>query len=491
MGKTYVSSKDNKLADVNVYELLHDAYYGTGGFANGDYLVAHRRETVVKYESRKSIAYYLNYVAPVVNSHVDPIFKKEPAREYPEGDKRFSAFMGDTDMLGTDMTSFMKRAALVSKLKGVAFLVVDSPKEQPTTLAKQLEERAFPYVYVVEPDMVTDYTLDRFGRIVSFTYKEPQDDTTMGSNGMATQKYNQRTWTKTTWTLTNDKGEEKESGVNPLNKVPIIPLFSRKMVPGEILPMSEFYSIARANARIYNLCSELDEILRNQSFAILTYPGQKQPNSNQDVTVGTETMLGYSPEATNAPAFIAPPADPANMIMSQIDRLIKEIYRMAALDSVVATVDGTQTKTSGVAKQWDFEKTNRMLADFATNCEDAEKAIVDLYNAWTNSNIEYTATYGDDFGIDDVNEELDKATKALDLLIGGQFDVEIKKRLASIIFADLDDERFDAVIAAIEADQENKDLVDKTDKQAKTEENILRQKQAKVTDPKLDEGVTV
>ena len=42
------------------YELLHDAYYGSGMFANGSAITAHTRESSQSIQFRRSIAYYLN-----------------------------------------------------------------------------------------------------------------------------------------------------------------------------------------------------------------------------------------------------------------------------------------------------------------------------------------------------------------------------------------------------------------------------------------------
>ena len=60
---------------MNNYQLLRDAYFGSGGFASGAYLTKHKRESEEDYRFRRQNAYYLNYFAPIVNALVDPIFK--------------------------------------------------------------------------------------------------------------------------------------------------------------------------------------------------------------------------------------------------------------------------------------------------------------------------------------------------------------------------------------------------------------------------------
>ena len=64
------------------YELLHDAYYGSGMFATGMAITEHARESTQSIAFRRKIAYYLNYTGPILNASVDPIFKDEIKREY-------------------------------------------------------------------------------------------------------------------------------------------------------------------------------------------------------------------------------------------------------------------------------------------------------------------------------------------------------------------------------------------------------------------------
>jgi len=421
-----------------VYDLLIHGYYGTGGFADGSYLVPHVREETDKLEKRKQIAYYLNYVRPVVNSHVDPIFKTEPQREWNGGASNlWDLFIKDVDLNGTDLTRFMKRAGLIAKLFGVCFIVMDNFTDQPINMAQVIKERKCPYATIVLPQEVTEYKTDKYGRLISFTYTQQQDG-----------KEVKKTWTDVIWKIESDK-ESSGEGIHNLGRVPVIPLYSRLMNPGEILPMSDFYSIARANLRIYNLCSELDEILRNQAFSVLAYPGDVK-----ELMLSTENALGFNPESSHTPSFITPPADPAKLLMEQTDRLVKEIYRMAMLTHVT----GVQEQKSGVAKAWDFEQTNTALADFAINCEGAEIEMASVFSLWVKQDLEYQCKYSDDYSIQDVEKELQEVALALDLQIGGMFDVEVKKKAVAVYLQDIPTEDYDAVIEDIASTNQDESM---------------------------------
>lgn len=410
------------------YQKLKDGYYGIGGFDDGSYLIQHPRETDKKYGKRKEAAYYLNYVSSVVDGHVNPIFRSPISRDWKGSGLQeiFEKFSLDVDCLGTNLDSFMKMAALASKLYGIVFLVVDNFQEVPQTKDKTIEERAFPYLYLVEPSAVTEYKLDRLGRLIAFSFEEKAED------GESTQT---RTFTAEKWQI--DNGEE---GDNHLGVVPVIPLLSRKIKLGEELPPSEFAAIVKTNLNIFQQCSWLNEILQNQTFPLLVYPS----NEAVDLTIGSENALGFDGETSHhAPSFIAPPSGPAEVLAANVDRLIKEIYRMAQMSHTT----GVEKQTSGVARAWDFEESNLALSDFAENLENAEKQITFLFSRYMNdATFEYLCSYSRNFQVPDLEKELSIAQSALDLGFGALFDAEVLKKILATLFPDLDSKTYDAIV---------------------------------------------
>ena len=440
----------NKTPCVDDYQLLKDAYYGSGGFADGSYLVQHKRERVDKYTTRRALSYYLNYVAPCVNSHVDPIFREEISRDWSGGaHKLFEAFVKDTDMNGTDIQEMAKRAALGAKLYGVNFMVMDNLSDQPDTVEKALQQRAFPYCYTVEPSRVVDYETDAYGRLTSFSYTEPvpDDEKTETHRIDGKDEYNIRTWTTTGWKLTNGDGSKVlGSGEHNLGRVPVVIWRSRDM-DRQIIQPSEFLSIVKTNNHIFQLCSWLSEILQNQAFSILTYPVESISGEKSNLIIGTDNALAFPADASNTPAFIAPSADPATMITNQIDRLIQEIYRMANL----TLVTGVQKQQSGVAKAWDFERTNQTLSNFASNCQSSEEDMGALFALWVGSDLTYTVAYPTDFALLDVADELTNAEMAVSLQLGSTFLQEVAKKIIDAYLPGLDPEIYDKIMQEIAA----------------------------------------
>ena len=433
---------------IDKYELLRNAYYGTGGFETGDYLVQHKRELPDNFIARKLIAHYLNYVAPTVNSHVDPVFRKEAQRDWKgSGTALWEKFFADADCSGYSLPRVMKRMAAESKLYAVTFVVMDNAPNPPATIAGVLEQRALPYIFSVTPDRVVDWKTDKLGRLTSITYTDVVD-----GHSKNDQDWCLRTWTTTDWKLTNRNNDvTHESGQHNLGIVPVIPYFSRPGQPGMMKPPSEFLSIARTNLHLFNLCSWLSEMLWNQTIAVLTYP-VKDNNQPTKLTVGTNNALAYDGTLSHAPDFIAPPADPATVMQGQIDRLIQEIYRMAALSFVT----GTKEASSGIAKGWDYETTNRILADFAGNSEYVETRIAILFSLWMKTQLEYTCAYPDDFGLTDVAAALEEAGMVKDFSLQSKtLLIEIVKKILSVYLPDLEPETFDKIIAEIESSDDD------------------------------------
>lgn len=418
----------------NDYLMIHDAYYGTGLFNNGAGLIQHPRESIENFTNRKKLAYYWNYVGPIVNAMVDPIFKDEMKRDYRDSEM-FQAFLDDCDRTGTSYQDFCKSAALIAKLYGAAYIVVDNSDEMDITLSDAVRNRHFPFLKVVSPLQIEDWAIDDYGRIVMFKYKETVRN---GANSSITKTH---TWTDTDWAISDGEGST-EAGTHTLGRVPVVQWLARNTDKRIIKPPSEYISVVQSNYFLYQLCSWHTQILRDQAFNILTIP---DPGTD-DITVGTNNVLAYPPESTHTPAFIAPAAAPAEMLTGQMDRCIKEMFRMSGLESILGA--NTSDNKSGVSKEWDFEKTNKRIADFAVRCENADKAIIALYEAWAGETVDYYVEYPRDFKINDVSDSLTDAQTALDLGFDSiSYKQEVLKKVLAAYLPNLEPETYDNILA--------------------------------------------
>lgn len=194
-----------------------------------------------------------------------------------------------------------------------------------------------------------------------------------------------------------------------------------------------------------------------------------------ELTIGTENALTY-PDGANPPAFITPPATPAQLIQEQINQLVSEIYRMANL----STITGVRQAASGIAKAWDFQRANQALVDYAYMCQRAEMRLVEVYQAWTGERLDYRCEYPRDFAIADITDELDDAQRMFDLsLKSATLTVETVKRLLSVYLPNIDDDTYDQIIREIEkaADDKVQDM-----EYGKLADEVYRQKLQKLTE---------
>lgn len=420
------------------YELLHDAYYGTGMFAAGGALQKHPRESAANYTFRQQLSYYLNHTAPIINACVDPIFKDTISRNYNENEL-FETFLNDVDRLGTTLQEFMRYNSTQAKIYGVMYVLVDNVSEIGETVADQVNNRQLPYLVAIEPKSVYKWLVNDIGELDLFTYTT----TVFDDEGKAKTQYHE--WTRTSWTVRNEEQKVIATGEHKLGKVPIVQWFGRSSRKIDILPPPEYLAIAKTNHQVYHLCSLLTQILNMQTFSTLTLPDNGQ--GVDDITLGTNNVLMYPAESSHAPAFIAPDRGPAEIIMAVIKMLVDDMYRLSGINSVI----GVQEAKSGVAKQWDFERTNQRLADFSVQCESAEKDIIELFELWTNMNVDYKCDYPREFKINDITDSLAQSQAVLDLGLGSNtLKVETGKKVLDSYMPNIEPETFDEIVAEIE-----------------------------------------
>ena len=440
------------------YTLLRDAYTGGGGFDNGDYLFQHSREDMADFMVRKKMARYSNFVKVIVKALTNPIFKKTIVRDFEENDM-LKKFVEDVDGQQTTLNAFMKKATKWARLYGRVFIIVDNyaAEEQALNRADALNMRRFPYLYMVCPDQITDYETDRTGRFVKLSYKLRVKRSKGDMTGIGDME--EWTWTQTGWECKNgNKTGKVREGLHGLGEIPVVALSAVDEDTNAPLPVPDMLHIAKGNRDVFNRDSEKREILRNQCFPVLVYPATRQSATELKqtdeegkplgLTMGTGNMLVVDAAAGALPNFIAPPLEPVQTLQQEIKDIIDDMFRQAGLTSVV----GVETKASGVAKQWDFEETTNYLADMAENCELAEVQIFNLFAKWAGIEIkELKIKYPRTFNITDIEDELAKAQQMKDLAVGGEIVMrEINRKAAEVYFADVDDKRYDEIMADIE-----------------------------------------
>ncbi|MDO8940893.1 MAG: hypothetical protein Q7U98_17195 [Methylicorpusculum sp.] len=392
-------------------QFLLDAYNGQGGFATGEYLIAHPRETETKLERRQALAVYPNFVRKIVDVYMGFLWKQAPNREH---DDLYGDFLANADGAGTKLNTLLFCYQRLAMILGTVYVIVDKPQQQGQTRAEQ----ALPYLAMRFPGQLVDEVKDAAGTWQSVTFSELLNNKTV-----------YRTYTLTGWRVSRnpDGSEVIEQGDYTLNRVPVVRLhIAKPLNPIDSRSQSWVYDLAILNWDLYNTRSELRELFRAQTFAILALPvtDDSERERLKDLTISTENALTYNPSGGGEPSFIAPPADPVELYMKQIADTVQDIYRIANLEFV----GGVQQ--SGVATAFYFQQTNSSMGGMAEMCESAESDIARLVYLWQGREFNGNISYNNEFNMTDLAQAISTVMDTVTLGMGSKFDKAIKKRLA-------------------------------------------------------------
>ena len=200
---------------------------------------------------------------------------------------------------------------------------------------------------------------------------------------------------------------------------------------------------------MYNLQSELDEILRAQTFSLLTYHIPPEHRDGIDIgklagEIGTNNMLSHYGDQ---PGFIAPPDGPANVYIERIEKIAARIRRIG----LVAEDPKYQAASSGVALAIRFQAINSALVKFADRMEDFERRMWGIVVRWLNlGDKQIEVSWSKDFSIADINHEIEVAQNMQTLGAPESYRRAKLKQIASLDLQTSDPVTLDEIIAEID-----------------------------------------
>jgi len=411
-------------------QFLQDAYTGLGGYADGSYLVAHPRESGVKLDNRRALAVYPNFARKIVDAMMGFLWCQAPNRD---ADDLYAAFAANADNAGGKLDTLLFSYQRLAMIFGTVYVIVDKPAHQGQTRADQ----AYPYLALRMPGQLVAETLSASGAFESVTFAE--------SAGGVSQY---RTYTRTGWRLGKnpDGSGVLAQGEHTLGRVPVVRYhIAKPLVPTASRSQSWFYDIAGLNWDLYNARSEMVELFRGQTFAILSFPVADSAEAERlkDMTVGVENGLTYNPAGGGKPEFIAPPPTSIELYMKRMAETVDAIYKLANLEFI------GNVQPSGEALKFHFNETNAALGGMAEMGEAAETEIAQLVYAWMGREFTGNISYAKEFNIADISTAIATVMDAATLGMGAEFDKALRKRLAKQILAN---DVSPAVLAAIDTE---------------------------------------
>jgi len=419
-------------------------------------LFRHVRETDADFSTRVRMSYYYNFCSPIIDIYTNHLFKQVILEEWGNIEKAVEARQDDIDRMDSSLDEYRSNLFNLTQVYGHMYTIIDTPTIKGTivNLKDKQDQGAFPYFVDYHPQNITNWDLDRFGQpnwvmIMECENNNPDPMSYTKDNAI---KKNYRLWTRTEWILFDGDANEIGRGVHNLGVVPIVCTFDKKSrTTRNFLGISAIADISFISRDVYNSCSELRQILRDQTFAILTLQGKA--NEYNQIEVGSNKGLLW-PEERERPGYISPQAENAQNYFEHILMQVTKMFQLAKLEGGSANQTQTGQQESGTSKAWDFNETNACLTQKAANMQDSEQKRWDIFAKWEGQKEwDGSVEYGRSFDIQSLNDDLDEAEKSMKLEMGKEFNKEIKKSIAKKKFPRMAEEDMDKILDDIDASE--------------------------------------
>ena len=329
-----------------------------------------------------------------------------------------------------------------AKARGSMLLLVDMPKTLSETMEDQLADRAVPYWTPILPELLTEYSVGDDGRFdfarFAGTYRDEKGEM------QDCEWYFDREM----WKCIDKDDKTVDEGEHYLGECPLL-IFTES---GDFPCFGSFAPIADLSKRMFNLDSELDEILRSQTFSLLT---MQVPEGSADEerleaaklvgeTIGTNNLMMHT---GSTPSFIAPESGPATIYLERIRDIRQQI---AEIGLEVATINQQE---SGIAMQMRFHTINAELSNFSLRMEDLERRAWQLTTRWLNIDTEPEIMWPRDFNVADTEKELSILRDMQETAMSPDVLIEQQKKVVITQFAGMDMEEQEKLLSTLDNDR--------------------------------------
>jgi hypothetical protein len=449
-------------ANLDHWTLMLDAFEGTGGFADGEYLWPYKNETADNFLKRQQMARYHNYVETIVDLYVRHVFTQEPTRTTDNPD--LQDWWEDVDGNGTPISDFLRSAVSIALAAGHTGLLMDATQDAPTGPSKA-DERARPFLTQYVATAVTDWRTQRAEitgvKLVEAVSAESIADEHLDEDDATRYLL----WDREGWARFSSKGELLEGAITGMDLVPFDVLRPKPSILRDFIGRSLF-SHGRLIQALYNRMSEEDEVLRNQAFSLLTVNVPEDGDveaAKKDIgsEVGTTSALVTKGEAQ----YISPDMKIPAEVRANIIQIIRELYRIAHMRYERDSLDAE----SAEAIRLQFKELNEMLQGVAAECQRVEMSLAKFFFAWKAASPEQaeadldaanvTITYPDEFFLADLRLDLDAWAQAIAMDLGETMTKRIKKKAVRRVDPEISVDDAAIVDAEIDKQEHTPDLL--------------------------------
>lgn len=358
------------------------------------------KEGQTEFDERLARAYRFNHTREVVHLVTKYIFKSGVIRNTDEAPDQLQMFWRSTTNRGVGIDEFMSGVCNLSSIYGRVWVVTDSlVPEGVRSRADEREARGRIYAYTVTPEDALDYAYDTSGKLLWFMYRfyHRDDVDPVRSTGATHARFMilaRDEWVLLEEQITYQKDKPQRTvvvvgrGENALGEVPVFCVDDRVADDPYDVP-ALIGDIAYLDRAIANYLSNLDAVIQDQTFSQLVIPAQGllpgEDAHGKLMEMGTKRVFVYDGEnISQGPQYISPDASQAEVILKVINKIIAEIYHSVGMAGERTKQDNAVgiDNSSGVAKAYDFERVNSLLAAKAAVLDRAENELARLVCAW-------------------------------------------------------------------------------------------------------------
>lgn len=460
------------------WEMALDVYEGGGGFLDPrrPYLQAHPREWLdhsikdattgitspnpnpskpsPKLTARRRLARYENIAATILDAVSGALFMQHPSRTFGEhkANETVSAWWKDVDGKRTHIDTFMQDSWVVAGVFGYAVLFLDKAATEAETAADVAPPRLCRYTPL---DMI-DWITDEQGKLVSVKLVEPEPRKDFGTRMTATQ-LRVRVVDETSWELFDSKGVSIEKGEHGFGRLPITLLYGKRRPLIPIIGKSVIGD-PQLFIDLYNLTSEVRELLRNQTFSILNVPiGKDGSVETEQARIGSQSGTANVMFSGEAAHYLEPSGTNVTVYHDHIDRLARMIYRLASMPWEGDSKDAE----SADSRQIKRAELSQVLTKYAAELQSSDRDVLELvyratYGDKGQAQLEAdgaTVTYPTEFDAPDLQAIAEHTAAALALDLGPTATKELKKRTVRQFLPGMETDKLKASDAEIDGQQ--------------------------------------
>ncbi|MCL2874767.1 MAG: hypothetical protein FWF12_00435 [Betaproteobacteria bacterium] len=410
------------------WKFLEDTYEGGRDWFEEN-TFRYIKEGEQEFSERVMRCYRFNHSREVVDLINKYLFKQNITRSE-DAPESVRTFWKRATKSGLSITEFMRQASKRTSMQGRIGIVVDTTAPSGEMLSKADEKAAGvrTYAYSVGPEQLLDYSFDKDGELNWVIVREcVRDDTDpFMSSGEQSDRY--RLWTKEGWQLFEERkqGRKKvvikvDEGEYDIGVVPVI-LADHVINDNEYESPAMIDDIAYLDRAVANYLSNLDAIIQDQTFSQLAMPAQNvlpgEDKFTKMLEMGTKRVFLYDGEGGATPFYLNPDVKQAELIVTVINKIIGEIYHTVGLAGERTKQDNAVgiDNSSGVAKAYDFERVNALLAAKADSLETIENKIAHLVALWNGEEVrsdDDIVSYPDNFDTRGLYDEFDIAARLM------------------------------------------------------------------------------